>query len=179
MEEKLSEDLTISYLENWEKDFNLGKLFYDMNIPSESIKFFDKILENDFNNLDVLNWKGLALYRLGRSNEAANLFNKIINLNSGYFKAWINLGVILHEAGKIRDAEMSYYSALKRLGKYNKRNLSLNFEIFKINPYAKAHFEYFVNLIFKYYPECEPSTTSPIEHAIEMIKKNKYETDLE
>ncbi|MDI6644754.1 MAG: HEAT repeat domain-containing protein [Methanobacteriaceae archaeon] len=180
IEKELSEDLSFYSLKSGGKYFNLGKLFYDMDIPTESIKFFEKILETDLNNLDVLNWKGLALYRLGRSNEAANLFNKIINLNSGYFKAWINLGVILHEAGKIREAEMSYYSALKRLGKYNKRKLSLNFEIFKINPYAKSHFEYFVNLIFSNYADCgEPSNQSPIDHAIEIIKKNKYETDLE
>jgi len=179
IEKELLEDLSLASRENGGKYFNLGKLFYDMDIPLESIKFFEKILETDLYNLDVLNWKGLALYRLGKSNEAANLFNKIINLNSGYLEAWINLGVILHEAGKIRDAEMSYYSALKRLEKYNKSNLCLNYEIFRINPYAKAHFEYFVNLIFSNYAECESSSISPIENAIEIIKKNKYETDLD
>ncbi|MGC9517798.1 MAG: HEAT repeat domain-containing protein [Methanomicrobiales archaeon] len=180
MELDFSNNLEKSSKDSNIKSLNLGKLFYDMDILQESLSYYDEVLKVDLNNLDALNWKALALYKLGRSNESASLFNRIIDMNSGYTDAWINLGVILYESGKIREAELSYFSALNRLGTYNRDNIDLNYIIFNINPYARSHFKYFVDLISSDYIKCGTrGNESPVDQAIEKIKKDKYETDLE
>jgi len=56
---------------------NDGDTYYKQGLYEEALAFYNKALQIDPNNLDILNNKGLALVKLGEIDEAKNV-NKII-----------------------------------------------------------------------------------------------------
>mgnify|MGYP001142332430 CR=1 FL=1 len=58
-----------------------GDLYFNSNKYSEAIKYYDKAIQMDKNNLEALMGKGLALREIGKYMEAISCFNQYIELS--------------------------------------------------------------------------------------------------
>jgi tetratricopeptide (TPR) repeat protein len=79
----------------------------------KAVECFDKALEIDQNNLNVLNSKGLALESVGRHKEAIEQFDKAMEIKSDYYFAHGNKGLILLNLEKYNEAIEQFDKALE------------------------------------------------------------------
>ena len=80
---------------------------------SESIQFYDSILEIDSKNISALIDKGTTLQILGRIKLSIQCFDKALNISPNNIDALINKGSALHLDEKYLDAITCYDTALK------------------------------------------------------------------
>jgi len=64
-------------------------------------------------NVVVLNNKGVALSRLGKYNEAIEVYDRALQLDPEYVSAWNNKGVVLSRLGKYAEAIEAFDRALR------------------------------------------------------------------
>jgi predicted TPR repeat methyltransferase len=74
---------------------------------------YRRVLACDPDNVDALNFMGVALHQLGRSIDGADLLRRALELLPEYAEASNNLGNILKETGDLAEAEAAYRRALE------------------------------------------------------------------
>ena len=62
-------------------------------------------------------YKGLALYRLDKKEEAIVAFDKAININPELSEAWYNKGIVLNDFGKEKEAIVAFDMSISLLEK--------------------------------------------------------------
>ncbi len=105
---------------------NLGTELTQAQRPAEALLVFEEALQGDMTGLATShvalagNWKsdlhagyGLALHRVGRSEEAAGQLVEACRLNPRHRNAHFNLGKVLAELGRLEEALPWYQQAVK------------------------------------------------------------------
>ena len=81
--------------------------------PHQALDAYDRALAVDSDNPRVWNQRGIALYLMGRSNEAEESFRHCIETGAKYAAAHNNLGAVLWDAGALHDATNSFRRAAR------------------------------------------------------------------
>jgi tetratricopeptide (TPR) repeat protein len=93
--------------------FFIKGLYY--NYTGEKIKaisFFDKCLNLDYNYMFAYREKGIALYDMGKYEEAVTVLNKAVTLQNNFDEGYYWLGRCLEKLNKPNDAIEEYKTAL-------------------------------------------------------------------
>jgi len=80
---------------------------------SEATKYYQYIINQDFNDHRVFSNYGTILQGLGKLQEAELLYRKAIELNPNLAEAHYNLGNILRDLGNLKEAELLYRKAIE------------------------------------------------------------------
>jgi len=82
---------------------------------NEVLKIFNKKNSNIKNNIEYENYfsKGLEAHNKGNYDEAILYYQKVINLNPGYFKAYYNLAQVYYSKGEYMNALNNFQNALE------------------------------------------------------------------
>ena len=96
----------------------------------KSIELFEKILEKEPNNSEIITNKATCLAELGRYEESIEQLEKVLNKNPDDFDGWYNKATTLYDMGKYEDALNGFNLALKISPKdtsalCNKANVSM------------------------------------------------------
>lgn len=89
--------LTKEILEN-ENDFidnalaELGFIYLDADLFKEAALYFNKSLEYNDQNIDVMNDLAYTYEMLGDFNKAIENYNKVLDIDSYSYTAWVNIG---------------------------------------------------------------------------------------
>jgi tetratricopeptide (TPR) repeat protein len=107
-------DLHISTKELSVNEINLkGNEHYYKREYSEAIKWYDKSIELDPNNVIAWYNKGSVLDSLGKHEEAIEHYDKAIEINPNYADVWNNKGLALYHLGKYKEAIKYYDKAIE------------------------------------------------------------------
>ncbi|MFC1601448.1 tetratricopeptide repeat protein [Candidatus Sumerlaeota bacterium] len=79
----------------------------------KAVAAFDQVLDLDSQHLGALSGKGLALARLGKTQEAAGVFRKAIEIDPDYAENHRQLGLCFVELGDIALARQATFRALE------------------------------------------------------------------
>lgn len=90
-----------------------GDALFDAGRFDDAITFYDKVLEEDFENVDALVSIGDALRELGNYEEALECYDEVLDIDSEYAELWFNRGEVLKELKRYDDALNSLNKALK------------------------------------------------------------------
>ena len=80
---------------------------------SEATKYYQYIINQDFNDHRVFSNYGTILQGLGKLQEGELLYRKAIKLNPDFAEAHFNLGNILRDLGNLKEAELLYRKAIE------------------------------------------------------------------
>jgi tetratricopeptide (TPR) repeat protein len=87
---------------------DLNKAMVSMRKDQPSLELANNILESlvveNPSSIEALNALGIAKARLGKSDEAVEIFNKAITMEPGYVYSYINLATIMESFGKYPEA---------------------------------------------------------------------------
>jgi len=81
--------------------------------PHQALEAYDRCLAVNADNQRVWNQRGVALYMMGRTNDAEASFRRCIRDSASYAAAHNNLGALLWEAGEVREATNSFRRAAR------------------------------------------------------------------
>ena len=82
---------------------------------SQAIKYYDKALNKNPNNIDALNGKGASLYHLNNHSSALVYFDKVLDINPNHISALLIKGKItFNYKGKSNEA-LSYYNKILKI----------------------------------------------------------------
>lgn len=96
----------------------LGMVYFRMNKLPEAEKQFNRILKKEPDNYDALDGMGLVRAAQGKFEEAIQLHQKSIDLNSKDMMVYYHLGSALEQKDRIPEAAEAYNTALI---KYNEQ----------------------------------------------------------
>ena len=134
-------------------NFQMGKIFYELNDLHKSNKYFEKCKNINSKNPNVLFNYALVLQNLGRIEEAKKEYINLLSINPNDVKAYYGLSKI-----NINYINSKLYQNLKRLSKnedisfYEK---SLIYFIFSKIEKNKQNFESEINYLKKSHQLCE------------------------
>lgn len=109
--------------ENSTELFNEGMKMEQANNFPQALSYFDKILENDPNNVKALIEKGYVLNSLGNETGALDNFNKALQIDPNNTKALVNKGIILTSLGN-GSAALEYINKTLEIDPNNVRALT-------------------------------------------------------
>jgi len=81
--------------------------------PHQALAAYDRAVAVNANNPRVWNQRGIALYLMGRSNDAEESFRQCIENGNSYAAAHNNLGALLWDAGEAREATNEFRRAAR------------------------------------------------------------------
>jgi cellulose synthase operon protein C len=81
--------------------------------PHQALEAYDRCLAVNADNPRVWNQRGVALYMMGRTNDAEASFRRCIRDTASYAAAHNNLGALLWDAGDVREATNSFRRAAR------------------------------------------------------------------
>ena len=84
---------------------------FDKKKFEKSIELFEKILEKEPNNSEIITNKAICLAELGRYEESIEQLEKVLNQNPDDFDGWYNKATTLYDMGKYEDALDGFYHA--------------------------------------------------------------------
>ncbi len=88
-------------------------LYYSFtNDKQKAISFFDKCVAIDFTYMDAYREKAIALYDLGKYNEAVTVLNKAITLQNNFDEGYYYRGRCYEKLNRNEEAIESYQTAL-------------------------------------------------------------------
>ena len=115
---KEAEDLALSISENYpDHPFSwkvLGSIYRQSNELLKSLDFSKRANLLDPKDYEIHNNLGNLFQDLGRFEEAAFSFKKVVDLNSNFQNAYYNLANVLRKLGKVEDAKLNYNFALEK-----------------------------------------------------------------
>ncbi len=91
----------------------LGNLYFGKGMYDEALKWYDKAIEKDPDNVEAWNNKGFLMFIKGLYKEALHYYKKALEIDPNYKEAWYNRGYAHHAIGKLRIAVADYWHALK------------------------------------------------------------------
>lgn len=90
-----------------------GRSLSNIREYNYAIKCYDKVLEQEPNNIDVLNNKGLDLFHLQKYEEAITCLDMVLALDSNYVNAYTNKGLALAGLKRYEDAKWYFDKAIE------------------------------------------------------------------
>jgi tetratricopeptide (TPR) repeat protein len=114
----------VSNLTNSEKHIKIklklkGDSFLFNKNYKKSIKYFDKILLINQNDLDVNYARGVALFFLEKYDEAIKSFDKVLELNKNYAQACLNKGFSLNKLNNFQESIEVFSRAIRLCPNYD------------------------------------------------------------
>ena len=91
----------------------LAYQFIEEENYDDALSIYDKILQNEPNNISALIDKGVTLQNLGKFKKAIILFDKVIELSPKNIDAILNKGTCFHSQKKYMEAIDCYDQVLK------------------------------------------------------------------
>jgi tetratricopeptide (TPR) repeat protein len=91
----------------------IGSLHLMLSQPHQALDAYDRCLAVNADNNRAWNQRGIALYLMGRLNDAEESFRRCITGKDGSPAAWNNLGAILWDAGEVREATNAFRRAAR------------------------------------------------------------------
>mgnify|MGYP001027394392 CR=1 FL=1 len=99
--------------DNTKDAFFIKGLYYNFSGDKlKAIGFFDKCLNLDYNYMFAYREKAIALYDLGRYNDAITVLDKAVTVQTRFDEGYYWLGRCLEKTGKTADAIEEYKTAL-------------------------------------------------------------------
>lgn len=80
---------------------------------SKALKFMDDILDMNGDDADTLNFKGCVLFLLNESDDSIDCFDKCLNIDSEYYYALFNKGIVLRMEYKLKESLTCFNNILK------------------------------------------------------------------
>ena len=71
------------------ENFNSGLEYFNSNDFSSALKEFSKAAQKDNENINAIFYKGLSEVKLQKNQEALNTFQKVIDLDTSYYQAFV------------------------------------------------------------------------------------------
>jgi len=110
--------------------FKTGNTLFDQRKYTDAITYYDKALQINSTDINVLYNKALALDNLGRLNEAITYYDKVLAIKPDDIDTLNNKGLALDSLGK-HDEAISYYDKVLEIdpadiAALNKKNLTFN-----------------------------------------------------
>lgn len=93
--------------------YNKALALANLDRYDEAISCYDKVLEIDPKDVEVLSNKGRAFFKLSRDDAAISCYDKALNKNLRLAIAWYNKGSILGKFGKYEEAILCFDKALE------------------------------------------------------------------
>lgn len=121
---------------------NQANVFYAGNELSNALNMFLSIPEED---RSAQNWllMGNIMQDQGKFNEAAFMYNKAIQVDDEYYKAYFNLGNMYLQDGKPNMAIEQFQKVIKLKPDYAYGHYNLACAYIKLGKYSKAKYELF------------------------------------
>ena len=94
-------------------DFDHAKILHERGDLDAAIIIYDKLLNKNFNNIEVMFFYANALLQQGKTGLAANVFKSIIEVQPKQQAALQNLGNCFRAENKTKEAEEIYRMGLK------------------------------------------------------------------
>ena len=91
----------------------IGSLHLVLSQPHQALDAYDRCLAIDAKNQRAWNQRGIALYLMGRLNDAHESFRRCLSLPGSSPAAHNNLGAILWDAGEVREATNAFRRAAR------------------------------------------------------------------
>jgi tetratricopeptide (TPR) repeat protein len=91
----------------------IGGLHLIMRQPHQALEAYDRCISVGYANARTWNQRGIALYMLGRSNDAEESFRQCLSMDAKYAPANNNLGAILWDAGEAKEATNRFRRAVR------------------------------------------------------------------
>ena len=92
---------------------NEGIILVQLKKFEEALRFLDKALELDHNDIEILLCKGMSLEALGKHQNATKYYTKALQMKSDDWEKLRNIGFSLMLIGKFKDAINYFDAALK------------------------------------------------------------------
>jgi|UniRef100_UPI0040295D92 tetratricopeptide (TPR) repeat protein len=126
--------------EQYQNISNQANIFYAENDIKSAFNLFLSIPENE---RSAQNWLllGNILQDQGKIDEATFMYNKAIELDNKYYKAYYNLGNIYLQDGRPNMAIEQYKKVIKLKPEYPYAHYNLGCAYIKLGKYGKAKFE--------------------------------------
>jgi predicted O-linked N-acetylglucosamine transferase (SPINDLY family) len=119
--------------------FNKGLALYRSGKLKEARNIYEKLLEKDSNNFELLNLVGVISLQLKKYDEAIVLIKKAININSRHHALYNNLGVIYKELEQYDDAIKNFKIAIELNHNYSEAYNNLGIIFKKLNQYKESY----------------------------------------
>jgi tetratricopeptide (TPR) repeat protein len=100
-------------VETIEELYLQGVLLYEAEDWGAALAVFDRCLQQNPQDDQVLFMRGYTLGNLGRLDDAINSYDKVLEINPDDDETWNNRGIALNNLGKFDEAIDSYDKALK------------------------------------------------------------------
>jgi tetratricopeptide (TPR) repeat protein len=114
----------------------IASLHLSLGQPREGLDAYDRRIALGGASPRVLNQRGIALYLLGRTSEAEQTFKDCLVRKPGYAAAENNLGALLWDAGKIREATNHFRRAARDDRSIDSARINLALALFR-----QGHFQ--------------------------------------
>ncbi|MFN2602023.1 MAG: tetratricopeptide repeat protein [Gemmatimonadaceae bacterium] len=114
----------------------MASLHLLMAQPADALDAYDKRIKLGSVSPRVLNQRGIALYLLGRSSEAEQTFRDCLVRTPGYAAAENNLGALLWDTGKMREATNYFRRAARDDKALDSARINLALAL-----YRQSHFQ--------------------------------------
>ena len=126
-------------------NFQMGKIYYELNNLKQSIIFFQRCNEIQPNNLNILFNLALTLQAMGKVEEAKNKYLEVIYINSNHVKSYYGLNFLNN-----KNITHEFYKNLKKINEENKASIFekslINFIFSKIEK-KKKNFKKEINFL--------------------------------
>ena len=99
-------------------NFQMGKIYYELNNLKQSIIFFQRCNEIQPNNLNILFNLALTLQAMGKVEEAKNKYLEVIYINSNHVKSYYGLNFL-----NDKNITNEFYKNLKKINEENKASI--------------------------------------------------------
>lgn len=106
-------DKSITFLRREVISFYLGNSAYYLELYDNSLKLFDRVVNNNPNDDAAWNNRGVTLNELGEYERAIASFDKVVEINPDDDAAWNNRGNALDKLDEHEQALSNYDKALK------------------------------------------------------------------
>ena len=80
---------------------------------NKALMFMNNILEVNGNDVDTLNFKGCVLFLLDKTDESIDCFDRCLDIDSDYYYALFNKGIVLRKEYKLKDSLKCFNTLLK------------------------------------------------------------------
>ena len=114
----------------------IGSLHLMLSEPHQALDAYDRCIALNADNHRAWNQRGIALYLMGRLNDADASFRRCVGQGDSSAAAWNNLGAILWDSGEVREAT----NAFRRAARGNRALLTARLNL-ALALFRQGHFQ--------------------------------------
>lgn len=114
----------------------IGGLHLILEKPHQGLEAFDRCISLGDASARIWNQRGIALYMMGRSNDAEESFRRSLSIEAKYAPANNNLGALLWDAGEAKEATNRFRRAVRDDRRFLSGRFNLALALFR-----QGHFQ--------------------------------------